>query len=191
LSVAVAEMRAGQIAAVRARSSRPDCPHDPSEERREGPVTALTEVELAWYEGEVERWIRFGRIAEERIIDRRRRVVSFAPQTNFAYILWAANDYGTLVSRIDILRAVAPGGPISTVPYVTPGGEILLRLAGWPRVQRVLQTIDAVEALGIEPTEAPPDYWRHVHNRITAGQNPRPYTRRRHRAWLLRQKVGA
>ena len=184
-------MRAGECAAVRARFSRPNCPYDASKDRQDASVTALTEVELAWYEGEVERWIRFGRIAAERIIDRRRRVVSFAPQTVFAYIRWASNGYGTLVSRIDILRAVAPGEPISTVPYVTPGGEILLRLAGWPKVQRVLQAIDTVEALGIEPIEVPPDYWRHVHNRITAGQDPRPYTLMRHRAWLLRQKVGA
>ncbi|MBV9018688.1 MAG: DUF2840 domain-containing protein [Alphaproteobacteria bacterium] len=154
-------------------------------------MTELTRVELAWYEGEIERWIRFGRIAEERIIDRRRRIVSFAPTSIFAYVRWTSNDYGTRVSRIDILQAVASGEAISTVPFVTPGGQILLRLASWPRVERVLQAIDAVEALGIGPTEVPPDYWRHVHNRITAGQNPRPYTLPRHRAWLLRQEVEA
>lgn len=154
-------------------------------------MTALIEVELAWYEGQVEHWIRFGRIAVERIIDRRRRVVCFAPQNTFAYIRWASNDYGTVVSRIDILRAMAPGEPISTVPFVTPGGEILLRLAGWPKVQLALQVIDAIEALGVDPTDVPPDYWRHVHNRITAGQRPRPYTLARHRAWLLRRNVAA
>lgn len=154
-------------------------------------MTVLTEVELAWYEGEVERWIRFGRIAAERIIDRRRRVVCFAPHSMFGYVRWASNDYGTVVSRIDILRAAVSGEPISTVPYVTPGGDILLRLSGWPRVQLVLQAIDAVEALGVEPADVPPDYWRHVHNRITAGQNPRPYTLARHRAWLLRRNVEA
>jgi hypothetical protein len=154
-------------------------------------VTALTEVELAWYEGQVERWIRFGRIAAERIIDRPRRVVCFAPQSSFAYVRWASNGYGTVVSRIDILRAATPGEPMSTVPYVTPGAEILLRLSGWAKVQLVLQAIDAVEALGVEPTDVPPDYWRHVHNRITAGQHPRPYTLARHRAWLLRRRVDA
>jgi hypothetical protein len=74
---------------------------------------------------------------------------------------------------------------------VTPGGEILLRLAGWPKVQLAFRAIDAVEALGVEPTNVPPDYWRHVHNRITAGQRPRPYTLTRHRAWLLRRSVAA
>ncbi|MGO8975701.1 MAG: DUF2840 domain-containing protein [Steroidobacteraceae bacterium] len=32
-----------------------------------------------------------------------------------------------MASRIDILRATPPGAPISTVPGVAPGGEILLR----------------------------------------------------------------
>jgi hypothetical protein len=32
----------------------------------------FTEVELYWQKGRVERWIRFGRIAQERIVDRRR-----------------------------------------------------------------------------------------------------------------------
>ena len=39
---------------------------------------ALTNVELTWLENRIEHWIRFGRIAEETIVDRRRRVVSFA-----------------------------------------------------------------------------------------------------------------
>ena len=88
----------------------------------------LTMVELTWIEKRVERWIRFGRTVEDRIIDRRRRMVGFAPGSIFAFVRWASNDYGTIVSRIDILRAVAPGEPCSTVPYVQPGGEILLRL---------------------------------------------------------------
>src|SRR5271154_4405926 len=95
-----------------------------------------------------------------------------------------ANDFGTVVSRIDILRAVAPGEAFSTVPYVRPGGEILLRLSGWPKVERVLQAIDAVEQLGGDASDACPDHWRHVHNRLVAGEEPRPYLRERHAAWL-------
>jgi hypothetical protein len=75
------------------------------------------------------------------------------------------------------------------VPYVTPGGEILLRLSGWPKVERVLQMTDAVEALGIYPADVAPDHWHHVHNRLSVNENPRPYTKARHRAWLHRQRV--
>jgi hypothetical protein len=35
------------------------------------------------------------------------------------------NDYGTILSRIDILRAVAPAELLSTVPHVRAGGESL------------------------------------------------------------------
>jgi hypothetical protein len=154
-------------------------------------MSGLTHVELLWIEGQIERWIRFGRIAHEQILDRRRRVVSFAPGSVFAFVRWASNDYGTLVSRIDILRACRPGEPLSTVPGVTPGGDILLRIAGWPKVEAVLAAIDAVEALGIAAEDACPDHWRHVHNRISAGAAPRAYARERHRAWLLRREMTA
>jgi Protein of unknown function (DUF2840) len=149
----------------------------------------LTEVELYWQKGRVERWIRFGKITQERIIDRRRRVVSFSPESIFAFVRWAANEHGTIVSRIDILRAAQPGKPISTVPGVKPGGEILLRLAGWPKVERVLKAIDAIEALGVAPKDVAPAHWSHLHNRISGGESPRDYSRDHHNAWLLRRKV--
>ena len=34
---------------------------------------------------------------------------------------------------------------------MTPGGDILLRVDGWPKVERMLQRIDAIEAIGIDP----------------------------------------
>jgi hypothetical protein len=148
----------------------------------------LTHVELIWMEKQIEHWIRFGHDVAEQILDRRRRILSFTPNSIFAYVRWAANDYGTVVSRIDILRAVARGEAFSTVGYVRPGGEILLRASGWPKVEGVLQAIDAVEQAGINPADACPDHWRHVHNRLSAGEEPRPYTRDRHAAWVLRQK---
>ncbi|MGI8840611.1 MAG: DUF2840 domain-containing protein, partial [Caulobacteraceae bacterium] len=75
----------------------------------------LTHVELIWFEKRIEHWIRFGHHAHEQILDRRRRILSFAPGSVFAYVRWAANDFGTVVSRIDILRAVRPGEGYSTV----------------------------------------------------------------------------
>ena len=154
-------------------------------------MTALTEVELLHLEGRVERWVRFGRHAGERILDRRRRVLSFTPNTVFAFVRWAANDYGTAVSRIDVLRAVRPNEAFSTVPFVAPGAEILLRISGWPKVEQVLAAVDQVKALGVAAEDACPDHWRHVHNRISAGKSPRPYGLGRHQAWLLRQRIEA
>jgi hypothetical protein len=152
-------------------------------------MSDLTEVELLWLEKRIENRIRFGRAVEQKILDRRRRLLSFAPGSIFAFVRWTSSDFGTVISRMDILRAVAPGQRCSTVPYVKPGGEILLRLSGWPKVERALQLIDAVEALDINPADAAHDYWHHVHNRLSVNENPRPYTRARHQAWLHRQRV--
>lgn len=149
----------------------------------------LTHVELIWIEKRIEHWIRFGRVATDRIIDRRRRIVSFRPGAVFAFVRWAANEYGTILSRIDVVRAVTADEPFTTLPFVRPGGEILLSIQGWPKVSQVLAAIDAADEAGVDPCDAAPDHWRHVHNRISAGLEPRAYTPERHQAWLKRQKV--
>ncbi len=149
----------------------------------------LTHVELIWVEKKIEHWIRFGRVARERIVDRRRRIVSFAPESIFAFVRWASNDYGTILSRLDIMRAVSPGEPLQTLPFMRPGGDILLTVQGWPKVERVLQIIDAIEALSIDPVDVAPDHWRHVHNRLAARLDPRVYRRSRHSAWLKRREA--
>src|SRR5258708_31141735 len=131
-----------------------------------------TYVNLIWIEKRVQRWIRFGHVASEQIIDRQRSIVAFAPGDVFAFVRWASNDFGTVVSRIDILRAVRAGEPCSTVGFVRPGGGGLLRLYGWPKVERVLPAIDAVEALGIDPADAAPHHWRPIHNRLKGGTAP-------------------
>lgn len=165
-------------------------PHAPN-----GPATNkagagdLTTVELLWLEKRIENRVRFGRPVSEKALDRNRRVLSFTPGSIFAFVRWTSNDFGTVLSRIDILRAAIPDHSYSTVPCIAPGGESLLRLSGWPKVERVLQLIDAVEALGIDPADAAPDFWHHVHNRLSVNETPRPYTRSRHQAWLHRRKV--
>ena len=151
---------------------------------------ALTEVELTWIEKRYEQWLRFGRVAGERIISRRTRVVSLRAGAVFAFVRWAANDYGTVHSRIDIVQAVEHGASHTTVPFVRPGGDLLLSITGWPKIEKVLRAIDAVEAAGVDPCDASPDHWRHVGARIAIGAPPRPYGRERHEAWLKRKALG-
>jgi Protein of unknown function (DUF2840) len=149
----------------------------------------LTHVELTWLSKRVEQRIRFGRPVASLRLDGHRRRVSFAPNAIFAIVRWAGNGFGSVSSEIDIVRAVAPGERCTTAPSMRPGGEILLSIKGWPKVERVLQAIDAVEALGIDPADAAPDHWRHIHNRLTVGEQPRSYTLARHRAWLKRRRI--
>jgi Protein of unknown function (DUF2840) len=156
---------------------------------KEVAASDLTTVELLWLEKRIENRVRFGRPVSEKVLDLNRRLVSFAPSSIFAFVRWTSNDFGTVLSRVDILRAATPGQRYSTVPWIKPGGESLLRLSGWPKVERVLQLIDAIEALGIHPADAAPDYWHHAHNRLSVNETPRPYTRSRHQAWLHRRRV--
>ena len=164
--------------------------HNPrSHSTKEVVVGDLTTVELLWLEKRIENRVRFGRPVSEKLVDRNRRVLSFAPGSIFAFVRWTSNDFGTVLSRIDILRAAIPGHRYSTVPWITPGGESLLRLSGWSKVERVLQLIDIIEGLDINPADVAPDYWHDVHNRLSVDETPRPYTRSRHQAWLHRRRI--
>ena len=154
-------------------------------------MSGRTTVELTWIEGRIERWLRFGRIVQETIKSRSVRVVELDLSSIFAFVRWAANDYGTVECRIDILQAARLGERYSTVPFVTPGGVALLRLSSWPKVEAVLLSIDQIEAEDIAPEEVCPDHWRHVHNRLSCNLEPRRYTAFRHEAWLKRRALAA
>src|SRR5260370_37562328 len=93
-------------------------------------IKDLTTVELLWLEKSIENRIRFGRPVSENVVDRNRRVLSFTPGSILAFVRWTSNDFGTVLSRIDILRARIPGHRYSTILWITPGGESLLRLSG-------------------------------------------------------------
>jgi hypothetical protein len=171
-----------------APSNRPTGPKSSPSNGR--PVDDLTQIHLTWIKGRIEHWIRFGSPWGEAILDAERRVITFPPDSVVAFVRWASNDFGTIRSRIDILRTVPKGTAHQTIPYVRPGGELLLRLHGWPVVERVLQAIDAIEARHIYPAHVAPEHWRHVHNRLSIGHEPRPYSAAQHRAWVLRKRAG-
>lgn len=149
----------------------------------------LTWAELVHHPGAVERWIRFGLHADELILDRRTRFLGFAPGVVFAFVRWAVGEHGTAVSRIAIVRARRRGDAVTTAAGITPGGEVLLSLSTWARVQRVLVAIDEVEALGLDASAASPDHWRAVHHRLAVGLPWRAYTLDRHAAWQARQRL--
>jgi len=149
----------------------------------------LTHVTLVWREGSQEDWLKFGKPVAEKIIDRRQRVESYAAGQVFGLVRWAANDYGTIRSTLDVVRAVGAHEPCAPIAQVDPGGELLLSVRGWPKVSQVFRLIDAIEASGIDPCEVAPDHWRHIHNRIAGRERPRGYSLARHCAWLQRKAL--
>jgi hypothetical protein len=149
----------------------------------------LTHVTLVWREGSHEDWLKFGKPIASKIVDRQQRTESYAPGQVFALVRWASNEYGTIRSTLDIVRAVEAGEPYTTVRQVDPGGDVLLSVYGWPKVAQVFRLIDAIEASGIDPCEVAPDHWRHIHNRLAARELPRSYSAARHRAWLQRKAL--
>jgi hypothetical protein len=154
------------------------------------PKERLTDVELIWIEARLQHWIRFGRHVSERIVTRRTRVLSFRPGAVFALVRWTANDFGTIHSRLDIIRAPAHGEPYTSVPFVRPGGEIYLSLTGWPKVREGLTLIDAIEAADVDPCEVSPNHWHHMQSRLLVGERVRPYGKDRHALYLRRKELG-
>ena len=152
-------------------------------------MSDLTHVELLWLEKRIENRIRFGRAAEEQILDQRRRILSFAPGSIFAFVRWASNDFGTVISRsisCGLSRRASAARPC--LMYDQAAKSCCACQAG-RRSNACCRLIDAVEALGIDPADAAPDYWHHVHNRLSVNEMPRAYTRSRHQAWLHRRRI--
>jgi len=146
----------------------------------------LTRVQVTFMKDRVNDWLRFGRFHKECVLDPQRREAYFTAHAVFCYITWRANDYGTTQWRIDILRAVAPGERASQVSGVAPGAEILLRASGKAKVLRVLALIDAIEAQDIRPDAVSANYWRTVHNQLSANQEPNVLHVRAHVAYVSR-----
>lgn len=155
------------------------------------PKSDVTEVEITFVPGRVEHVCLFGQAIEEHRIDDNRRILCFASGSIFGLARWTATDFGTTVSRFDILRAVQAGQPFVSLPFVRPGAEALLRLEGSHNVQQGLQVVERICVLGIDPADVAPDYWLHVGNRLAAQQQVRPYTCTRHLVWKLRQRIAS
>jgi len=150
----------------------------------------MTLVNLLWIEGKIEHWLRFGNYSYQQRLDAHRRIVGFLAHEIFAFVRWAASDYGTVVSRLDIVRTVPLGFSYQTIPHVQPGGEILLKVHGLEKVGSVLDLIERITGKGIMAPEICPDYWRHVHNCLVGGKaEAHEYTMGQHQAWLKRWRI--
>jgi hypothetical protein len=146
-------------------------------------------VSLAFVEHRVNVWLRFGKPGREIILDRWRRVATFAPGEVCCRVKWIGNDYGTALWQLMVMQApTATDGAcdMQRIAGVAPGARILLRADGERQVKAVLEVIDAIEALGIDPRAVATTYWRTAANRLAARLPLPEYTEERHSAHLAR-----
>lgn len=153
----------------------------PSDVSRASP---LTRVSLAYVERRINLYLRFGRPLRELRLDRWRRCATFAPGAVFSRVRWESNDYGTTRWQLMVLQACTPGERMHRIAGIRPGAYLLLCAEGEAAVQAVLQRIDAIEALAIDPADAAAAYWRTLGNRLAARQPLPAYGADRHAAWL-------
>lgn len=147
-------------------------------------------VSLAFVEHRVNVWLRFGQPVRETVLDRWRRVAIFEPNAVCCRVKWIGNDYGTALWQLMVLQAPMPFEGTQRIAGVAPCARILLRVDGEQQVKVLLEVIDAIEALGIDPAAVAVTYWRTVGNRLAARQPLPDYTTERHAAHIAREALG-
>lgn len=146
--------------------------------------TQLTRVALAFLDQRINLYLRFGEPARTIQLDRWRRSAVFLPASIFCRIRWESNDYGTTRWQLMVMQACTPLDTVQRIPGVQPGARILLHAEGEQKVRAVLEGIDAIELLGLDPIDVSPAYWRTLGNRLAAGLPLPEYTAERHAASL-------
>lgn len=146
--------------------------------------TPLTRVSLAFVERRINLYLRFGHPVRELRLDRWRRCATFLPAALFCRVRWGSNDYGTTRWQLMVLQACTPFDAVQRIAGILPGACLLLCAEGERQVQSVLQQIDVIEGLCIDPAATSPAYWRTLGNRLPAHLPLPAYTTERHAAYI-------
>jgi hypothetical protein len=64
-------------------------------------------VSLAFVEHRVNVWLRFGKPVRDTVLERWRRVATFAPGAVCCRVKWIGNDYGTALWQLMVMQAPA------------------------------------------------------------------------------------
>lgn len=122
--------------------------------------------EIYYLEGWANYRILFGVPDDVMRIDRKRLLGVFSPNKTVGYLRWRANEFGTQTWRCFIVKTADVGAPVTRIPGVTPGANILLSTRGNTYTKRFLKYFDALSKQQ-RPLEFVPDaYWRQLHLRL-------------------------
>ena len=142
------------------------------------PADRLTYVDLVFSSPQqVSPKIRFGKTSEGTSFTQQNRLVSFSPGAVFCLQRLTIIDGHLVTSHIDI------------IPFIRPGGDLLLGANKAEGVSFIEDLILSIEQTGINLAEVSANYWRHVHNRLYVKMTPRCYTKVQHKAAQLRTRV--
>ena len=153
------------------------------------PACELTHVDLVFSPKKSLHEICFGKFVKEKIFTKHSRLVSFSPDTVFCLRRIAIRDGKPIANRIDIIRAICRDEPYQKIPFIRPGGDLLLCVERAESVSFVENLILTIEKTGINPADISANYWRHIHNRLYVKMTPRNYTKAQHKAARLRARV--
>ncbi len=127
----------------------------------------LTIVSIAWRKQRRNHRLLFGSPREIVRLDWRRRLAVFETDQIFGYERWRANQYGTIVWQIFVIKAGGPGDRLNEVSGIQPGAEILLSAHGKAAAKRALDMFGVVSEF-MPLDEVPEQLWRDISHRMQA-----------------------
>jgi hypothetical protein len=136
--------------------------------------TPLTRVSLAFIAHRIDLSLRFGHPLRELSMDSGWRCAVFLPGALFCRTHWACFDDSSVRWQLMVLQACTPWDGMRRIAGIQPGAQ---------DVQTVLQQIDTIEALGIDPVAVSPAYWRTLGERLAARRPLPAYIDEQHAAY--------
>ena len=155
-------------------------------------MSALTEVELYFVKGKIERWIRFG--TPIRRSDNRPPPAHRRPSRRAPFLASCAGPRMSTGPEFPASTFCAPArteSPFDGAGRQAGRGNSAAGLRLGKGSARAQSDRGRRRRSASRPQEVCPDHWRHVHSRLAAGLTPSAYSRERHRAWLLRSGIAA
>lgn len=131
----------------------------------------FTAVQLQYRKSRINHRLYFGAPRIRIRLDWQRSLAVFQPADIFGYIRWRANQYGTQHWSVFVVQACSQG-PMTALPGIAPGADLLLHVSGKSAVKRLLLKLETSQLKDLDLPQISPAYWRHLHLRLGVGDDP-------------------